>query len=67
MPAVVTQLVFETPGGVSATCVGTQPELRQGRLVDAYKDAGAVVVNGNIETIEALPKAQIVVSRYGFQ
>lgn len=67
MPAVVTQLVFETPGGLSTTCVDTQPELPQGRLVEAYKDTGAVVVNGSIETIEALPKAQIVVSWYEFQ
>lgn len=67
MPAVVTQLVFETPGGLSTTCVDTQPELPQERLVEAYKDTGAVVVNGSIETIEALPKAQIVVPWYEFQ
>jgi len=67
MPAVVTHLEFETPGGLKVTCVDTTPEVSQARLISAFNDTGAVIVNGTLETIPALPKAQMVVSWYGFQ
>lgn len=67
MPAVVSQLEFETPAGLTVTCVDTRPDRPQGRLLEAYKDTGATVVNGSLDTIPALPAAQIVVSWHGFQ
>jgi len=67
MPAVVTHLEFETPGGLNVTCVDTTPEVSQTRLINAFNDTGAAIVNGTLETIPSLPKAQMVVSWYGFQ
>lgn len=67
MPAVVSQLEFETPKGLSVTCVDTTPERPRGRLAEAYKDTGATIVHGNLDGIGDLPKAQMVFAWYGFQ